>query len=98
MVIFALVWGSAIWANAIDSPTIAAILVALLGALFGSGCDRIFWSGFCLIAAIYMVLSLGPSPINIQDKLVTSQLLESVSPVLARIHAARHVEPGFKLY
>ncbi len=76
--------GSLAWANVVYSLTIATLMVATLASVFSTDSPVTFWRGFCLIAWIYLFLTLAPdrqfqNPYDIntgsQDGLLTHQIL-----------------------
>lgn len=68
---------SPVWASAIYSAAIAAVVFAMLGGIFRRGPARAFWSGFAIVGGIYLVLSCGPwLESTVGNQLVTTAALE----------------------
>jgi hypothetical protein len=65
-----------VWARVMAMFTIGMIGLAVLWAVLRRGRERVWWTGFALAAAAYVVVSLGPA----WPRLFTTHLLE-------RIHA-----------
>jgi hypothetical protein len=97
VVIVAMVAGTPQWAAVVFSISLAIVLVATLAAFFLSNSKRTFWRGFSLVAWIYLFIAFGPMEGQLRKYLVTDQILSPCQRILARIQAARHLEPGFQL-
>jgi hypothetical protein len=98
VVMLAFMSGASLWSDIVYSCTIFTLFVATLAALFLNNGRRTFWQGYCIIGWVYIFLGFIPSTENsLRDHLVTQQALALVQRVVAPIHAARQVEPGYEL-
>jgi hypothetical protein len=67
---------SRLWACACVSTDLLALVIAIGASIYRRGSRRAFWVGFALFGWTYLILALGPAPLNgWRDLLVTSPVL-----------------------
>jgi hypothetical protein len=67
---------SRLWACVCVSSAILALVVSIAGIIYRRGSTRAFWVGFALFGWTYLIVSLGPAPLNAwRELLVTAPIL-----------------------
>jgi hypothetical protein len=89
----ALRFASRLWASALLTLLLGALVFSLLGVAFASNSRRRFWAGFSLCGWSYVVLVFGPGlDTHIGHRLLTTKVLGDIQPVVQ----ARNRVPGLR--
>ena len=74
---------SRLWACVCVSTDLLALVVSVAASIYRRDSVRAFWLGFSLFGWTYLILSLGPAPLNgWRDLLVTSPVLSMLEDKL----------------
>jgi hypothetical protein len=82
-----------IWAGMIMLVVVAAIGIAVLGAIFLQGHKQAWWVGFGLFGGGYLAFAVGPWFINtFQPILSTTHVLKAIQPLIIRTASKDEVD------